>query len=137
MSIVQGYCNSFKTQVLNGQHNFSSNTFKIALYLESAQLSPLTTAYTSSGEVSASGYTAGGAILVKVVPTLVGNTAVVDFNDVTWSSTLTARGALIYNVSVSNAAVCVLDFGMNRTSQSGVFAVRFPPPTSTEAIIRL
>lgn len=137
MAIQQGYCQSFKVGLLTGTHNFASHTFKIALYTSSAILSPLTTVYTSAGEVVVAGYTAGGANLAPTTPALNQGVAIVDFADVSWSASITARGALVYNASAGNAAVCVLDFGMDRVSQSGVFTVRFPPPTMAEAIIRL
>ena len=133
---------SFKIQLLNGVQNFSSDTFKIALYTNSATLDANTTAYTTSGEVATGGnYVAGGNTLsVTTTPTNGGSgtTAFIDFADTTWSAaTITARGALIYNNSKSNAAVAVLDFGSDKTSTDGDFTVQFPAATNTTAIIRI
>ena len=133
---------SFKIQLLNGVQNFSSDTFKIALYTNSATLDANTTAYTTSGEVATGGnYVAGGNTLsVSTTPTNGGSgtTAFIDFADTTWSAaTITARGALIYNNSKSNAAVAVLDFGSDKTSTDGDFTVQFPAATNTTAIIRI
>ena len=131
-------CNVFRTGLLNGSFNFTSGTFYIALYTNAATLDATTTAYTATGEVVASGYTAGGEILtVSTTPTVgtSGNIAYISFSNVSWSSALTARGALIYK-SGDNGAVCVLDFGSNKTS-SGTFTVQMPQNTSTSALIRL
>jgi len=133
---------SFKVQLLNGVQNFTSDTFKIALYTSSATLDANTTAYTTSNEVAATGnYTTGGNTLsVSTTPTNGGSgtTAFIDFADTTWSAaTITARGALIYNNSKSNAAVAVLDFGSDKTSTDGDFTVQFPAATNTTAIIRI
>lgn len=133
---------SFKIQLLNGLQNFSANTFKIALYTNSATLDANTTAYTTSGEVTTGGnYVAGGNTLsVTTTPTNGGSgtTAFIDFADTTWSAaTITARGALIYNNSASNSAVAVLDFGSDKTSTDGDFTVQFPAATNTTAIIRI
>lgn len=140
MAISQSMVTSFKVEILNGVHNFSSQTFKIALYTSSATLDANTTAYTASGEVaSGGGYTTGGEDLsVTTTPTSSGTTAYIDFADVTWSSaTITARGALIYNSNAANAAVAVLDFGSDKTSTSGDFTIQFPAATSSTAIIRI
>jgi hypothetical protein len=133
---------SFKIQLLNGVQNFSADTFKIALYTSSATLDANTTAYTTSNEVAATGnYTTGGNTLsVSTTPTNGGSgtTAFIDFADTTWASaTITARGALIYNNSKSNAAVAVLDFGSDKTSTDGDFTIQFPAATNTTAIIRI
>lgn len=132
---------SFKIQLLNGLQNFTSNTFKIALYTSSATLDANTTAYSATNEVSGTNYTAGGNTLsVTTAPTNGGSgtTAYIDFADTTWSAaTITARGALIYNNSQSNAAVAVLDFGSDKTSTDGDFTVQFPAATNTTAIIRI
>jgi len=131
-------CNVFKTGLLNGTFDFTSGTFKIALYTNAATLDATTTAYTSTGEVVASGYTAGGLDLtISQTPTVgnSGNTAYISFNNAVWTSALTARGALIYKAG-ANGAVCVLDFGSNKTSNS-VFTVQFPADTNTSAIIRI
>jgi hypothetical protein len=131
---------SFKVQLLNGTQNFSSNTFKIALYTSAATLSEATTAYITSGEVASTGnYTAGGNTLsVSVTPTSTGNVAFLSFANSSWANaTITANGALIYNSTNANAAVAVLAFGGDKTSTNGTFAVNFPTADSTSAIIRL
>jgi hypothetical protein len=140
MAITQAMCTSFKVQLLNGQQNFSSNTFKLALYTSSASLDENTTAYTTSNEVPSTGnYSAGGNTLtVSVTPTNSGNVAYISFANTSWANaTITANGALIYNTSQSNAAVCVLAFGGDKTSTNGTFAVNFPTADATNAIIRL
>jgi hypothetical protein len=141
MAITQAFANTFKTEVLTGLHNFTTttgNAFKLALYTSSATLGSGTTAYSSTNEVSGTGYTAGGATLTNVTPTLSGSTAIVDFADVTWSSsTITARGALIYNSTNSDRAVLVLDFGSDKSSSAGDFTVLFPAADASNAIIRL
>lgn len=136
-------CTSFKKELLQGIHNFtasSGNTFKIALYTNSASFTAATTAYTSSNEVSNSGsYTAGGGALTNVTPTTSGTTALTDFADKDFTSaTITARGALIYNDSASgDPTVAVLDFGGDKTSTTGTFTIQFPTPDATNAIIRI
>lgn len=141
MAISQAMCTSFKKELLTGTHNFSSggNTFKIALYTSSATLGASTTAYSSSNEVSGTGYTATGNTLTNVTPTTSGTTAYTDFADTTWSSaTITANGALIYNDShASDAAVCVLAFGGDKTSTNGDFTIQFPTADASNAIIRI
>ena len=132
-------CNTFRTGLLNGTFNFTSGTFYIALYTNEATLDASTTAYTTTGEVVASGYTAGGEILVvNQVPTT-GNapntTAYISFANASWTGAFTARGALIYKAG-DNGAVCVLDFGSNKTS-TNTFVVQFPAATDTTAIIRI
>ena len=124
---------------MNGTFNFTSGTFKIALYTNAATLDATTTAYTSTGEVVASGYTAGGlALTIAQVPTVgnSGTTAYISFNNAVWTSSLTARGALIYQTTTGNPAVCVLDFGSDKTSNT-TFTVQFPDPSNTSAIIRI
>tara|TARA_R110001632_G_scaffold101848_1_gene209787 strand:+ start:439 stop:855 length:417 start_codon:yes stop_codon:yes gene_type:complete len=136
-------CTSFKKQLLTGTHNFtasSGNTFKIALYTNSASFNASTTAYTSSNEVSNSGsYTAGGGALTNVTPTISGTTALTDFADKEFTSaTITARGALIYNDSAAgDPTVAVLDFGADKTSTTGTFTIQFPTPDASNAIIRI
>jgi|SRR5210317_2466881 hypothetical protein len=155
MAIDQAMCTSFKQEILQGIHNFTSgsgggtttttgsgNTFKIALYTSSASLGAGTTAYTTSNEVSGTGYTAAGNTLTNVTPTTSSTTALTDFADTTWSSsTITARGALIYNSSTTagtaNRAVVVLDFGADKTSTSGDFTIQFPAAGASTAIIRI
>jgi len=137
MAIAQSLCSSFKLQLLEAVHDFSTDTFKMALYTSSATLGASTTVYTSSGEVVATGYTAGGEVMTGVVVTLTGTTAWVDFADVVWSSpSLTARGALIYNSSKSNKAVAVLDFGADKTTAT-TFTVQMPTPDASNALIRI
>ena len=132
-------CNTFRTGLLNGTFNFTSGTFYIALYTNAATLDATTTAYTTTGEVVASGYTAGGEILtINQVPTT-GNppntTAYISFANASWTGAFTARGALIYKAG-DNGAVCVLDFGADKTS-TNTFVVQFPAATDTTAIIRI
>lgn len=132
-------CNTFKTGLMNGTFNFTSGTFYMALYTNAATLDASTTAYTSTGEVVASGYTAGGlALTIAQTPTIgnTGSTAYISFDNAVWNSALTARGALIYQSGGGDPAVCVLDFGSDKTSNS-VFTVQFPDPSNTSAIIRL
>lgn len=131
-------CNVFKTGLMNGTFNFTSGTFYIALYTNAATLDATTTAYTSTGEVVASGYTAGGlALTIAQTPTVgTGSTAYISFNNAVWNSALTARGALIYQSGGGNPAVCVLDFGADKTSNA-TFTVQFPAVSNTSAIIRI
>ena len=155
MAITQAVTTSFKSELLQGIHNFhngsgggtttttgTGNTFKIALFTSSATMSASTTAYATTNEVSGTGYTAGGNTLTNVDPTTSGTTALTDFADTTWSSSsITARGALIYNSSTTagsaNRAVVVLDFGADKTSTSGDFTVAFPTADASNAIIRI
>lgn len=140
MAITQGMATSFKVQLLNGQQNFSANTFKLALYTSSATLNENTTAYSTTNEVASTGnYTAGGNTLtVSVTPTNSGNVAYISFANTSWANaTITAAGALIYNNSQSNSAVAVLSFGGDKTSTNGTFAVNFPTADASNAIIRL
>tara|TARA_R100000935_G_scaffold25663_1_gene45485 strand:+ start:1235 stop:1669 length:435 start_codon:yes stop_codon:yes gene_type:complete len=135
-------CTSFKKEILEAVHNFKNSggsTFKIALYTNSASFTAATTAYTTSNEVSGTGYTAGGNTLTRVDPTTSGTTAFTDFPDTTWSSsTITARGAMIYNDSASgNPAVVILDFGSDKASTNGSFTVVFPTADASNAIIRI
>ncbi len=141
MALAQGATNTFKLGLPNGDFDFGTDTFKIALYTAAASLGPETTAYTTTGEVVASGYTAGGNTLtVTQTPTIgtqTGNATVyLSFANTTWTSALTARGALIYKSGSGNPAVCVLDFGSDKTSTT-TFTVQFPAVTSTAAIIRI
>ena len=130
-------CNTFKTGLMNGTFNFTSGTFYIALYTNAASLDADTTAYTTTGEVTDSGYTAGGQLLtISQVPTLGnGSTAYISFANASWTGAITARGALIYKAG-DNGAICVLDFGANKTSTT-TFTVQFPAITNTSAIIRI
>lgn len=141
MTIAQSATNTFKVGLPSGTFNFGSDSFKIALYTSAASIGPDTTAYTALNEVIASGYTAGGnSLTVSQTPTI-GNqtgtaTAYLSFSNVTWTSALTARGALIYKVGGGNPTVCVLDFGADKTSTT-TFTVQFPAVTDTAAIIRI
>jgi hypothetical protein len=142
MAISQAMCTSFKTELMTATHNFTNpggNTFKIALYTSTATLDATTTAYTTSNEVASTGnYTAGGNTLSAVTPTSSGTTAFTDFADTTWANaTITANGALIYNSSSSNKAVCVLAFGGDKTSTNGDFTIVFPAADASNAIIRI
>ena len=141
MAITQAMCTSFKQELLEAVHNFKNSggdTFKIALYTSSASLGAGTTAYTTSNEVSGTGYTAGGNTLTRVDPSSSGTTALTDFANSTWSSsTITARGALIYNDTDSDKAVAVLDFGADKVSSGGDFTVSFPAADASNAIIRI
>ena len=136
-------CTSFKVELMKGVHNFTTgtgNTFKLALYDNSASFTAATTAYTASNEVTASGsYSAGGGSLTNVTPTSTGTTAFTDFADLSFTSaTITAFGALIYNdTAAGDPSVCVLDFGGAKTSTSGTFTIIFPTNDSTNAIIRI
>jgi hypothetical protein len=126
-------CDVFKTGLLDGTVDFGSGTFKLALYTNAATLNQNTTSYTTQGEVVAAGYTAGGEVVTPVVASS-GSVSFVDFGDVTWNGSFTARGALLYKVG--GPAVCVLDFGADKTS-ANTFVVQFPPDTANSALIRL
>ena len=141
MTIAQSATNTFKVGLPSGTFNFGSDTFKIALYTGAASIGPDTTAYTTDNEVVASGYTAGGEVLTVSQTPTVGNqtgvaTVYLSFSNVTWTSALTARGALIYKVGGGDPTVCVLDFGADKTSAT-TFTVQFPAATDTAAIIRI
>tara|TARA_B100001013_G_C24615755_1_gene445120 strand:+ start:1136 stop:1576 length:441 start_codon:yes stop_codon:yes gene_type:complete len=144
MAITQAIANAFKKQLLEGDQNFTQTTgdkFKISLYTSSATLNSATTAYTTTNEVGDSGqYSAGGGALVNGATSITAGVARADFGDRSFTGvTITSRGALIYNTSsaVTNAAVCVLDFGADKTATSGTFTIQFPAPTSTAAILRV
>jgi hypothetical protein len=141
MAISQAMCTSFKKELLEAVHNFKNSggdTFKIALYTSSASLGAATTAYSTTNEISGTGYTAGGNTLTRVDPSSSGTTGFTDFADTTWSSaTITARGALIYNDTDSDKAVAVLNFGADKTSTAGDFTIQFPAADATNAIIRI
>jgi len=141
MPISQAMATSFKQELMQALHNFNNpggNTFKVAMYTSSANLGATTTAYSTSNEVSGTGYTAGGNTLAAVTPTSSGTTAFTDFADTTWTSaTITANGALIYNSTNGNRAVAVLAFGGDKTSTNGDFTIVFPTPDASNAIIRI
>jgi hypothetical protein len=147
MAITQAICNSFKKELLDGDMSFKQtggDTFKIALYSSTATLNSATVGYSASSEVSNSGqYTAGGGALVNLGTSMTAGVARCDFADRSFTGvTLTARGALIYNTTMgagsgTTDAVCVLDFGADKTATSGTFTIQFPAPTSTAAILRI
>jgi|TARA_A100000171_G_scaffold19197_1_gene17639 hypothetical protein len=155
MAITQAICTSFKQEILQGIHNLTNgsgggtttstgtgNTFKLALYTSSATLGASTTAFTTTNEVSGTGYSSGGGTLTNVTPTTSSTTALTDFADLTFSSSsITARGAMIYNSSTTagsaNRAVLILDFGADKTSTAGDFTIQFPTADSSNAIIRI
>ena len=155
MAHTQAVATSFKSELLQGIHNFhngsgggtstttgTGNTFKVALYTSSSTMSASTTAYTTTNEVSGTNYSAGGNTLTNVDPSTSGTTALTDFADSTWSSaTITANGALIYNSSTTagsaNRAVVVLAFGGDKTSTAGDFTITFPAADASNAIIRI
>ena len=139
-------CTSFKKELMEGKHNFtngSGDTFKLALYTNSATFTASTTDYTATNEISGTGYSAGGGTLTNVTPTTSGTTALTDFADLTFgSSTITARGCLIYNTTAGAASgttntIVVLDFGSNKSSSAGDFTIVFPTPDASNAIIRI
>jgi len=149
MAISQAMCTSFKVELLSGGHNFNTtnvarsantaDTFKIALFTSSATLDATTTAYSVTNEVSGTGYSAGGNTLsISQVPQASSTTAILDFDNTTWSAaTITANGALIYNSTNSDTAVAVLAFGGDKTSTAGDFTIVFPAFDASNAIIRI
>ena len=149
MAITQAMATSFKVEILKGLHAFgtsviragtTADSFKVALYTSSATLDATTTAYSSTNEVTGTNYTAGGAaITIVTAPTSTSTTAWLDFTDTTWAtSTITARGALIYNdTSSGDLSVGALDFGSDKTSTAGNFTIVWPAGDSTNAIIRI
>jgi len=137
--LTQTATNAFKTGLMNGTYNFNTDAFKIALYTANATLDATTATYTSTNEITGTGYTAGGkSLTVTTTPTTgsSGNVAYISFANVSWSGALTARGALIYDVTNGNKTVCILDFGGDKTSTT-TFTVQFPAATNTSAIIRI
>ena len=142
MAISTAMCTSFKQELMEAVHNFKNsggNTFNAALYTSSASLGASTTAYTTSNEVSGTGYTAKGNSLTRVDPSTSGTTALTVFADTTLcSSTITARGAMIFNDSASgDPSVVILDFGADKTSTAGDFTIAFPAADASNAIIRI
>ena len=136
-------CNTFKNQLLSGTHDFdqtSGDIFKVAMYISTATIGKSTTDYLTAGETSGSGYAAGGKKLAIGSQThkLASDTAIVDWANLSWqTATITARGALIYNDSQADKAVCVLDFGGDKTATAGTFTIQFPNFTDTLAILRI
>ena len=141
MAIAQAVANSFKKEILEGIHDLESggDTFKLALYDSSANLSAATTSFTTGGEVGDTGqYVSGGGTLTGQTTSLDTGVAIVDFAELSFTGvTLTARGALIYNTSETNKAVAVLDFGGDKTATAGTFTIQFPTFNSTNAILRI
>jgi hypothetical protein len=142
MAITQAVCNSFKTELLGAVHDFDSGSgqvFKLALFQSNATLDQNTTVFTSTNEASTGGqYTTGGGILAGQQVSLDTSTAIITFSDLSFTGvTLTAEGALIYNTSAGNKAVCVLSFGGDKTATSGTFTILFPAFTATNAILRI
>jgi len=145
MAITQAMCTSFKQELLEGKHDFrtSGHTFNIALFTSSATLDASTTDYSTTNEVSGTGYSAGGQALTNVDPTTSGTTAFCDFSDETFTTaTITANGAMIYNTTTAGGtgttdAVVVLAFGGDKTSTAGDFTIQFPTADASNAIIRI
>ena len=143
MAITQAIANSFKKELLEGQHEFQfgGDKFKLALYSSTATLNSATTSFTTTGQVGNSGsYTSGGGALVQPNPStsVASGVAIVDFNDLSFTgATITARGALIYNTSATNKAVAVLDFTSDKVSTDGTFTIIFPAFTTSAAILRI
>jgi hypothetical protein len=133
-SIVQTQTTSFKKELYQAIHNLSTDTLKIALYTANADLNAATTVYTTSNEVTGGGYVAGGVVLTGVTINSDGYTAYVNFNNASFSASVTARCALIYNASKANRSIAVLDFGSDKTSSS--FIITMPANTATTALIR-
>ena len=141
MAIYQTMCTSFKAEVARALHNFTANTgdvFKIALYVASATIDASTTAYTSAGESSGTNYTAGGVSLTNITPTTSGTTGYWSFDNVTFSNvSLSCAGALIYNSTNQNRAVCVLSFGNTIVKSASDLTITFPAPGATDAVLRI
>jgi hypothetical protein len=134
--IVQGQTTSFKKELYEAIHNFTTDTFKIALYTANATLNQDTIAYTATGEITGAGYTATGQTLLNPVVSSASGVAYISFDNISWTSaSFTVRGALIYNSSKANRSVAVLDFGSDKVTNS-TFTITFPANTSTSAIIR-
>jgi hypothetical protein len=136
MSIVQTLTTSFKGQLPLAVHDFTTDTMKLALYLSTANLDADTTVYTTNGETTGTGYTAGGIVLTNATVLTYGTTVYIDFDDAAWAGVLTARGGLIYNYSKANKSVAVINFGADKTSVN-TFTVQMPANTYTSALIRI
>jgi hypothetical protein len=139
MAITQAMCTSFKEDLLNKEQDLGNgaDVIKIALYTSSANLDATTTAYTTTEEITGSGYTAGGVTLTNQVVDTSGTTAYFDADDPEWTSaSFTTAGALIYNSTASNKAIAVLSFGGDFTVTSGTFRIVFPAPGAA-AIVRI
>ena len=133
-SILQTQTTSFKTELYTAVHNLSTDTLKIALYTANVDLNEATTVYSATNEVTGTGYVAGGVALTGVTINSSGYTAYVDFADVVFNASVTARCALIYNVTQGNKSIAVLDFGSDKTSSN--FTITMPANTATAALIR-
>ncbi len=136
--IIQGACNSFREELLQAIHDFETDTIKIALYYESANLSPNTTVYTTTGEVTGTGYSAGGQNLVSTISMIPG-VAWVQWDNISWTvdDDFSARGAMIYNHTKGDKAILILDFGVTRYPSDGYFPITFPPDPALSAPLRL
>ena len=138
MAITSGISISFRSQIMLGEHYLDTDSIKLALYTNAASLSDGTTIYTTSNEVVGTGYSAGGVVLTGIDVTTDSSVAVVSITDAVISaSTMTARGALIYNASQSNKAIAVFDFGADKSSTAGDFTIQFPAAAAATAIIRI
>ena len=138
MAIVQALANTFKEDLMDTTANLEANTLKVALYDNTATLSSATTAYATANEVTGTNYTAGGEAMTGMAVTLDGSTAIFDTDNVSWANaTITAQAAVIYNNSLSNAAIAVLDFGGNKTSTNGTFEIQMPNANASTALIRI
>ena len=138
MAITQALANVFKEDLMDTTANLEANTLKVALYDNTATLSSATTAYATANEVTGTNYTAGGEAMTGMAVTLDGSTAIFDADNVSWANaTITAQAAVIYNNSLSNAAIAVLDFGGNKTSTNGTFEIQFPNANASTALIRI
>lgn len=138
MAITQTWVTSFKRQLLLGEHDLDTDALKIALYTSLATLGPDTTVYSTTDEVTGTGYTAGGLTLTNVTVSQGNGIAYVDFDNPAWAgASFTTRGALIYNSSKSNKAMFVLDFGMNQTAVNENFVLDLPANNPTFALIKL
>tara|TARA_R110000868_G_scaffold152657_1_gene377809 strand:+ start:130 stop:546 length:417 start_codon:yes stop_codon:yes gene_type:complete len=136
MALVQTLCSSFKQESWLAIHDLSTDTLKMALYTSAASLGADTTVYTTTEEVTGTGYTAGGVVLTNVQVVLSGTTAYVTFDNPVWpGSSFVTRGALIYNSTKANRAIAVLDFGADKTAGPN-FTVQLPNPSATTALIR-
>jgi hypothetical protein len=137
MAIIQTQTTSFKAELYQAIHNLTTDTLKIALYTGNASLDASTTAYSSTNEITGTGYTAGGVTITGVTVNSSGYTAYVSFNNPSWSSaSFTARAALIYNSSKANRSIAVLDFGSNKTVSSNTFLITLPTNNASDALIR-
>lgn len=138
MAITQALCVAFKEDLMAPGANLEASTLKLALYTNAATLNENTASYSVTNEVSGTGYSAGGATLANVAVTTDGNVAIFDCDNVAFAnSTITAQAALIYNNSNSNSAICVLDFGSDKSSTNGTFEIQFPTADANNALIRI